>query len=109
MTATTELFTVTKPCPTCGSQMQQRYRKGRQNSDTVKLGGWVCSSCNSDRARRHRAENPDKALDSVLWSMYRIRLADYRRMLVEQDYRCAACGDNVEHLEKLIAYLRNRQ
>src|SRR5258708_2941929 len=89
---TIELFTVAKECPACGADMFQRYRKPRNGSDAAMRGGWTCSACNGDRAKRHRIDNPDKAFDSKLWTYYRIRLSDYQRLLEEQDYACASCG-----------------
>lgn len=85
-----------RPCPNCGTQMNQRLRRG--SVDAPKRGGWVCAPCNAERSRVHRAEKPDKALDTKLWSYYRIRLVDYQRMLNEQGHACAACGVHVSEL-----------
>lgn len=71
--------------------MIRRYRKSRYTGKEV-LGGWVCHPCTRNRIARHLADNPEKRLDVRLWTHYRIRLADYERMLKEQDHKCAACG-----------------
>lgn len=74
-------------CPRCGAQMVQRYDK-----PTGQRRGWNCKPCANVRAKQLRNADPDKWLDYKLWTTYRIRLADYQRMLEHQGGACAACG-----------------
>jgi hypothetical protein len=55
-------------------------------------GGWYCRPCANDKSKAYRLSAPDAVLDSKLWTLYRIRLADFRRMVEEQGGRCKACG-----------------
>jgi len=75
-----------KPCPHCTRPMSQRYTKSGAKR------GWNCAHCANERAKAHRVDNPEQYLDAKLWTFYRIRLADYRRMFDEQGGRCAGCG-----------------
>lgn len=59
--------------------------------------GWNCKRCARDRAKARRAADPEAWLDAKLWTYYRIRLVDYRRMLEWQGGRCAACGRTPEY------------
>lgn len=74
-----------KTCPRCGAEMIQRYKDGKRS-------GWYCRPCANKRAKAYRLSQPEKWMDTKLWTFYRIRLADYQRMLAEQGGRCAACG-----------------
>ena len=53
-----------------------------------------CKSCISvDRRARYAANDGDRASHAqVLREKYQLTPADYERMLVEQDGRCAVCG-----------------
>ena len=72
--------------------MKQRYRDGKKS-------GWVCPPCANMKAKAYRLNQPEKWLDNKLWTFYRIRLADYQRMVAEQDGRCAACGIHAGELK----------
>lgn len=56
-----------------------------------KRSGWYCRPCAASKAAAYRKAEPDRVLDSRLWCYYRIRLADWQRMLDEQGGRCKAC------------------
>lgn len=79
-----------KACPHCGGDMVQRYVKSGPN--TGQKRGWYCRPCTTKKVIAYRHREPDKTLDSKLWTFYRIRLADWQRMLSEQGGRCKACG-----------------
>lgn len=78
-----------KPCPHCGGDMIHRIRKSGR--DAGKAAGWYCRPCTTKKVLEYRKREPDKVLDSKLWTFYRIRLADYRRMLDEQGGACKVC------------------
>jgi len=65
--------------------MKQRFRDGKKS-------GWTCLACANARAKAYRVSTPDAHLSNKLWTFYRIRLSDFRRMLDEQKGACAACG-----------------
>lgn len=75
-----------KLCPHCGSEMKQRIRDGKK-------GGWTCNPCANARAKAYRLSNPREYREARLWTFYRIRLADYERMVAEQGGVCALCGE----------------
>lgn len=79
----------TKACPHCSAPMVHRVRKS--GPDAGKAAGWYCQPCETRRQARRRQETPERALDSTLWTLYRIRLADLWRMFAEQGGRCKAC------------------
>lgn len=64
--------------------MVQRIRDGKKS-------GWYCRPCANVRAKAYRINAPDQYLDNKLWTFYRIRLADFRRMLAEQGGACKVC------------------
>lgn len=74
-----------RPCPHCGAEMNQRMRDGKKS-------GWYCRPCANAKAKAYKLQQPEKYLDTKLWTFYRIRFADYQRMLAEQGGRCASCG-----------------
>ncbi len=66
--------------------MHQRYDK-----PTGQRRGWNCKPCANVRAKALRVDAPDVYLNNKLWTFYRIRLADFRRMLDEQGGACKVC------------------
>jgi hypothetical protein len=54
-----------------------------------------CRACSCSRARKHHADNPDKAKDFNLRRYYGITLAEYQDILEAQNGRCAICGTDV--------------
>ena len=73
-------------CKPCHSA---RRNKWRQN------GG---NALESKREAIRRKENPDRYRDYWYRSQYKITLADYNRMLLEQGGACAVCGEKEEKL-----------
>ena len=64
--------------------MNQRYRAGKKS-------GWNCAPCANERSKAYRLSAPDAYLNNKLWTFYRIRLTDFRRMLDEQGGACKVC------------------
>jgi hypothetical protein len=67
------------------------HRVRKSGPDAGKSAGWYCRPCTTRKVTAYRHREPDKVLDSKLWTFYRIRLADWHRMVAEQGGRCKAC------------------
>lgn len=80
---------MTKMCDVHQVAKVQRMR-GHQRS------GWYCRDCANDAMKARRVAEPEAYMDTKLWTFYRIRLVDFRRMWTEQEGRCAACGGQPE-------------
>lgn len=56
----------------------------------------LCRDCEltagREYVRAHRIADPEAVRRMNLWRLYRMRVEDYDRMRIEQDYRCAVCG-----------------
>jgi hypothetical protein len=75
-----------KRCDTHDTDKVQRIRDGKKS-------GWYCRECANERAKAYRVSSPDAYTSNRLWTCYRIRLADFRRMLDEQGGACKVCRE----------------
>ena len=96
---------VFKVCSTCKeSKPRTEFWKAKAKFDGLQA---VCKSCgagrhhsyvtgdrvsNAARARKWRAENPDRAKDHYNKFHYGIKVGTYDKMLAAQDGKCAICG-----------------
>jgi hypothetical protein len=74
---------------------------------TIKAG--YCKDCDRVYQREWRLKNPEKAKDKHLKRKYGLLDEDFKRLLVEQNNRCACCGNILfrpfvdhDHATKLI-------
>ena len=90
----TEVF----KCPRCvrdlpASSFAASAKQGRQT---------YCRSCNSAYKREWLVTNRSKALAARMWSLYRLRAADFQHLWDVQGGKCALCDmeldkPNVDH------------
>lgn len=88
-----------KKCSYCG-EVKPTTEFARYKSKGKKWGFQsCCRECNKKMARKYRLENPEKARKAVKSSAikrrYGITPEDKERMLKNQGYKCAICGEEL--------------
>lgn len=71
-------------CKTCKRKVNAKYRFN---------GGEALKERQRIYQKSRRANNPDAVKNSKLREAHNISLEDYKRVLMEQDGKCAICGD----------------
>lgn len=91
-----------KLCPKCKVEKSvDQYHRHSKRYDGLQT---VCKDCERlyvsarlprirEKQRQWRADNPDRCLEVQLRNKFGITLQDYRRLLDEQDGKCAICGE----------------
>ncbi len=83
-----------KKCPCCG-EIKPTTEFSRYNDHGKKWGFYsYCRECCKKKARKYRLENPEKAMKKHL-KRYGITPEDKERMLKNQGYKCAICGEEI--------------
>lgn len=81
-------------CKTCVAARRKKWYAENREREIERVTGW--QRANKDRynakQRRYRAANKERIRDQYVRRTFGITLADYERMLDEQDGGCAICG-----------------
>jgi hypothetical protein len=88
----------TKLCKKCGKyyplEEMEKCKKSRERGGDGRRH--TCMPCKRKRHYKSKDKNPLaqklRQRKSHLWQRYKITLADYDRMLSEQDNKCGICG-----------------
>ena len=82
-----------RTCNTCHipKPIEDFYKSKRKNRPEGERAH-QCKECTKERVKRYKRENQDRERNNHLRRAYGISLADYKRMLNEQDGKCACCG-----------------
>ena len=78
-----------KECTRCGETLPldlfKQRASGRYRSE--------CNDCKSSTDRKYYLRNKDRMKDKSLQKTYGITTRDVEKLKVEQDYKCAICGE----------------
>lgn len=87
-----------KKCACCGEVKPTTEFVRHKNRKKWGFTYW-CKECRNKKSRKYRLENPEKVRESVKKSAikkkYGITAEDKERMLKNQGYKCAICGEKI--------------